>query len=136
MPAGGQGQAHDGIAGLAEGEHDALVRLGAGMGLHIGEGAVEKLFGAVDGQLLHHVHVFAAGIVAPARIAFRVFVGQHRSLGLEHGAGDDVLRSDQLDLILLPVQLAGDGLGDGRIGLAQAGLEEAAGRRLPWRNIC
>ena len=51
--------------------------------------------------------ILAAAVIAPARIALGIFVGEHRALRLEHGARDDVLRRDQLDLVLLALQLAG-----------------------------
>ena len=40
-------------------------------------GAAEQLLGAVDRQLLGDVDEFAAAVVAPARIALGVLVGQH-----------------------------------------------------------
>ena len=75
------------------------------MGLHIGEGAIEQALGAVDGELLDHVDILAAAVIALARIAFGIFVGEQRAGGVEHGLRDDVLRGDQLDLVLLAVQL-------------------------------
>ncbi len=105
MPARGEVQPHEGVAGLQQREEDRLIGLGAGMGLHIGEIAGEELLGALDGQRLGDIDELAAAVVAPARIALGIFVGQHRALGLEHRARDDVLRGDQLDLVLLPMQL-------------------------------
>ena len=52
---------------------------------------------------LGDVDELAAAVIAPAGIALGVFVGQHRALRLEHGARDDVLAGDQLDLRLLAV---------------------------------
>ncbi len=52
--------------------------------------------------------MLATAIIALARITFRVLVGQHRSLGLAHGARDDVFRGDQLDLVVLPTAFRGD----------------------------
>ena len=51
MAAGGQIQAHEGVAGLQQREEHRLVGLGAGMRLDIGEGAVEQAAGALDRQL-------------------------------------------------------------------------------------
>ena len=48
---------------------------------------------------LGDVDILAAAIVAPARIALGILVGQHRALRLEHGPADDVLAGDQLDLV-------------------------------------
>ena len=105
MPAGGERQAEDGVAGLAEREIDRRVGLGAGMRLHVREAAIEQRPGPLDGQRLGDVDELAPAVVAAARIAFRVFVGQHRAGGFQYRARDDVLGCDQLDLILLARQL-------------------------------
>src|SRR5690606_25652428 len=85
------------------------------------------LLGAVDRQLLDLVRRRAALIITAARIALGIFVGEHRSLSLEHGARDDIFRRDQLDLVLLAFELGGDGRSDRRIGLRKAIGEEAVG---------
>src|SRR5690606_2799543 len=46
---------------------------------------------------------------------------------LEHRAADDVFGGDQLDLVPLACQLGGDRVGDGAVGVAQPGGEEAVG---------
>ena len=66
--------------------------------------AAEQLLRPLDGERLGDVDELAAAVIALARIALGVFVGQHRALRLEHGARDDVLRGDQLDLVLLPAR--------------------------------
>ena len=76
----------------------------AGIRLHVGELAVEQPLGALDGEFLGDVDELAAAVIAPARIALGVFVGHHRALRLEHGAGDDVLGGDQLDLVALAAE--------------------------------
>jgi hypothetical protein len=43
----------------------------------------------------------ASKVVAFARIAFGVFVGQLRTLGFHNGAADVVFRGDQLDVVLI-----------------------------------
>ncbi len=101
------------------------------MRLHVGEGAVEELLGAVDGELLGLVDEFAAAVIALARIALGVFVGEHRALRLQHRARDDVLRGDQLDLVLLALQLAVDRAGQLGIGFGEQGCEEAVWRERP-----
>ena len=100
--------AHEGVARLQQRHEHGLVGLRAGVRLDVGEAAVEQLAGAIDGELLGLVDLLAAAVVAPAGIALGIFVGQHRARGLEHGARDDVLRGDQLDLLALAVQLALD----------------------------
>ena len=105
VAAGGEAHAEDRVAGLQQRQEHRLVRLRAGVRLHVGEAAVEQLLGAVDRELLGDVDVVAAAVVAPAGIALGVFVGQHRALRLQHRGGDDVLAGDQLDAVLLAGQL-------------------------------
>ena len=50
----------------------------------------KQLFSAVNRQLFDNINVFAAAVVAFARIAFGVFVGQLRTLGFHYGAADVV----------------------------------------------
>ena len=73
----GQAHAHDAVARLQHGEVDGHVGLRAGVGLHVGVLGPEQLLGAVDGQLLHDVHVLAAAVVAVTGVALGVFVGEH-----------------------------------------------------------
>jgi hypothetical protein len=46
------------------------------MRLHVGVIGAEQLLGAVDGQLFDFIHMLAAAVVALARVAFGVLVGQ------------------------------------------------------------
>ena len=127
VPARGERHAHDRVARLQQRQQHRLVGLRAGMGLHVGEGAAEQPLGAVDGELLDDIDKFAAAVIALAGIALGIFVGQDRALRLEHGARDDVLGRDELDLVLLPRQLVGDGSGEFGIGVGDRGAEEAVG---------
>ena len=130
MAAGSEAKPHDGVAGLQQRQHDGLVRLAARMRLHIGEGAVEQALGAIDGQLLDHVDILAAAVIAPSGIAFGIFIGEQRARRVEHGLGDDVLGSDQLDLVLLALGLVLDRAIDLRVGIFQMPGEESAFARL------
>ncbi len=105
----GQAHAQDGVAGLQEGEQHGLVGLRAGIGLHVGGFGAEELLHAVDGQLLDHVHVLAAAVVALAGIAFCVLVGELRALGRHDGGRGVVLAGDQFDVLLLAQVLGLDG---------------------------
>src|SRR3546814_4611856 len=82
-------QDHDGVAWLGERQHDRSVGLRAGMGLHIDEAAVEKLLGAVNGELLDFIQWSAALIIALAWIAFGIFVGEDRSLRFQQRFRND-----------------------------------------------
>jgi hypothetical protein len=69
------------------------------------------------GQHLDRVDELLALVVAAARIALGVLVGQHRPGRLKHRLGDVVLRRDQADLLELPARLGLDEPGDLRVGL-------------------
>ena len=68
----------------------------------------EDLLRAVDRELLDLVHHLAAAVVALARIALGVLVGQDRALRLANRARDPVLGRDQLDVVFLALPFAGD----------------------------
>ena len=124
---GRQRQAENRVARLDQRQHHGLVGLGAGMRLDVGPGTAEELPGPVDRQAFGDIDELAAAVVAPARIALCVLVGQDRALRLEHGARHDVLARDQLDLVLLTIELIPDGSGQIRIGVGQWPVEEAGG---------
>ena len=75
------------------------------MGLHVGVVTAEQLLRPLDGQGLHLIHALAAAVVALARVAFRVFVGQHGSHGSHHRLRNDILRRDELQVSSLTVAL-------------------------------
>ena len=97
------------------------------MWLHVGVIGAEQLLGALDGQGLGDVDDLAAAVVALARIALGIFVGEDRALRFHHRLGDDVLAGDQLDLGLLALQLMRDTGKDGGIGIGQVAGEKPAG---------
>src|SRR6185312_953163 len=101
MPARCQIEPHERVARLHERKEYGLVCLRTGMGLHVGEVAVEKPLCAIDGQFFGNVHIFAAAVVPPARIAFRVLVREYRTLRFQYGLTYDVFRRNKLDLLAL-----------------------------------
>jgi len=58
----------------------------------------------LDGEALGDVDELAAAVIALARQALGVFVGENRALRFQNGAGYDVLRGDELDLVALPAE--------------------------------
>ena len=100
------------LAGLHEGEVDRLVGRRAGVRLHVDPVGAEELLGAVSREVLHHVDLLAAAVVALARQALGVLVGQRAAERLEHGGADEVLGGDELEAVVLPLDLAADGLED------------------------
>src|SRR5208337_5091328 len=104
MAARGEIESHEGITRLQQSEKHGLVRLAAGIRLHIGKFAVEETGDTLDSQVFGDIDELAAAVIAPARIALRIFVGQNRSLRFEDGFRDDVLGSDQLDFMALAAE--------------------------------
>ena len=111
----GQVEAQHRVARLQGGQVDGRVGLGAGVRLHVGVLGAEELLGPVAGQVLDHVDVLAAAVVAPAGIALGVLVRQHAAHGLHHGGAGVVLAGDHLQAVLLPGDLAGNGGPDLRV---------------------
>ena len=111
----GKIHAENGVAWLDESKIGGHVGLRAGMGLHIHVFAAKELLGTLDGKVLCHVHKFAAAVVAMARIAFCVLVGQGTALGLAHGRRHKVLGGNELELCQLPLALQGNDTGKFRI---------------------
>ena len=108
--------AHDGIAQLQQGKIHSKVGLCAGMGLDVGVLCPEQLAGALDGNILHLVHIDAAAVVALAGQTLGVLVGQHAAHGCHHGGRNDVLAGDQLNVLALTGQFPLHGCAQFRVG--------------------
>ena len=119
VPACREIEAHERVAGLHQGQEDALIGLAAGIGLDVGEPAIEQLAGALDREAFGDVDELAPAVIAAARVAFRVLIGHHRALRLEHGARHDVFRCDEFDPIALTTELEFDRARDFRIGVGE-----------------
>jgi len=115
------------IARLQQGQEYGLIRLAAGIWLHIGEFAVEQAADTLDCQRFGNIDELAAAIIAPARIAFGIFIRHDRALRFEHGVRDDIFRGDQFDFMLLTAELQLDRLGDFRIGIGETSGEKRIG---------
>ena len=118
-----QREAEDRVARLQQRVVDGRVGLRAGVRLDVGVLGAEQRLRAVDRELLDHVDVLAAAVVALAGIALRVLVGQHAALALEDGLRHEVLRGDHLQRAPLAVQLAVQGLGDLGVDVGEGALE-------------
>ena len=112
MPALGKVHAHDRVAGRKEGKVDRHVRLRARVGLDIGKACAEQLFCARNGDVLDHIHAFAAAVIALARIALGVLIGQHAAHGRHNGGGNDVFAGNQLQVAPLAIELCLHGVAD------------------------
>ena len=116
MTSGRQRHAEDRVAGLQQREEDRLIRLGAGMRLHIRETTAEQLLGALDREAFGDIDEIAATVIAASRIALGVFVRERRTLRFEHRLRDDVLAGDELNLRLFALDFTIDRRGQLRIG--------------------
>ena len=116
----------DGGPGLEQGLVGGQIGVGPGVGLHVGVLGAEERGGPVAGQVLDLVDDAVAAVVAPARVALRVLVGQHRARRGQDGRRGEVLRGDQLEGGLLAVQLLPDEVGHLGVG-GQRGLVAAHG---------
>ncbi len=115
MTARCEAEPHEGITRLQECEKHRLVGLSAGVRLHVGVGAVEKLLGTLNGQLFGFVHILATTIIATAGVAFGIFVCKHRALSLQNGPRNDVFGSNEFDFALLSRKFAADDGAERRI---------------------
>ena len=105
-------ETHEGVAGFKQSLHHSHVGLCARVGLHVGEGGVEQLAGAVDGDLLALVDDLAAAVVTLAGITLGVFVGHDRTHGLQNLLTDKVLRSDKFNSVHLTLFLLANQIKD------------------------
>jgi hypothetical protein len=117
----GEVHGEDFVSGFEDREVDSGVCLGAGVGLDVGVGCAEELFGAIDGELFDDVDVFAAAVPAFSGVTFGVFVGEEGALGLHDGGGGEVFGGDEFDVVPLAVFFCDDGLIDGGVGDGDAG---------------
>jgi hypothetical protein len=128
----GQVHAQHRIARLQRGHVDRDVGLCAGVRLYVDVLGAEQLLGAVDGQLFGAVYEFAPAVVAPARVAFGVFVREDRPHRFEHGFRDEIFRSDQLEPGGLPADFGGQNFRDFRVHFRQGALDAFQG----FRFVC
>ena len=112
VPAGGEVETHEGVAGRHQRHERRDVGGGARVRLDVCEFTSEKLGNPFNRQTFRDVDVLAAAVIAPARQTLGILVGEDRTLGFEHRAADDVLRGDQLDLIALARRARLDRFGD------------------------
>jgi hypothetical protein len=122
----------NGVAGRELREVDGHVGLRSGMRLHVDVLGTEQLLGAIDGKLLGDVDELAAAVVAASGITLGILVGENRALRFENGAADDVLGSDQLEVVLLPLRLLAQHASNLRIGPLQ--LRHARASLVQARN--
>ncbi len=127
----GQVHAHDPVAGLEDAEVGDHVRLRTRVRLDVDVlGAGEEGEGAVLGESLGDVDELAAAVVALARQAFGVLVGEPGALRLHDGGRRVVLARDQLDLVVLAPPLTEHRLPQDRVELC----DRLEGEPRRWRD--
>jgi hypothetical protein len=131
----------DPVAGVEDREIHRHVGLGAGVGLDVDVVGAPQLLGAVDGELLDPVGVLTAGVVALARIALGVFVGELRPLCFEHCLAGVVLAGNQGQRLVLSAPLCRQRVRGRRVCfshlLVHTPLLDCGGNNLPvteWRQ--
>ncbi len=115
----GQVHAQDGVAGLEHGGVGGLIGLRSGMRLHVGVLGAKQFLGAIARQVLDNVGELASAVIALARIALGVFVGEDAASGFHYRFGNEVFARDQLELRVLALGFMLDGPIDIRVHLGQ-----------------
>ena len=82
------------------------------MGLNIDVISPEEPLRPIARQRLDNIRVLTTPVIALARVAFRVFVGEDRASRLKNGAAHEVLGSDHLQAFMLAKYLVLDLRGD------------------------
>ncbi len=116
-----QRQTEDGVARIEQTQVDGHVGVGAGVRLDVGVLRPEELLGPLDGQRLGLVDELVAAVVALARVALRVLVGEDGAGGAQDGGRGEVLAGDELDGRVLPILLPGDDVEDLVVGFGFGG---------------
>ena len=96
-----QVQAQNGIARLQHRRIRRGVGLRAGVRLHVHMLAAENLQGPVARQVLHHVGILAAAVVAPPRVALGIFIRENGAGSLKHRLRDEILAGNHLQPLVL-----------------------------------
>ena len=97
--------AHHGIAHIQQRKVHGQVGLRTGMRLHVGIFGAEQFAGTVNGQLLNLVHIRAAAVIAVARIALCILIGEHCAHCGHYRGADNVFTCNQLNVAALAGQL-------------------------------
>ena len=114
-----QVEAQNRVAGLQHGHVRRSVGLRAGVRLHIGMLGAKDLFGTVARQVLHHVGVFAAAVVAASRVALGIFVGENGAGRLQHSLRDEILAGNHLQPFVLAEGFMVNGSSNFGVGLGK-----------------
>ena len=126
MAAAGKIHAHERIARLQKRGVDLQICLRAGVWLHIGIGRAEQLFRAFNRNRFQYIYIITAAVISLTGVTLGVFIRQNRTHGCNDGGRGDVLRRDQLNVLLLALKFvfnAGRDLGILRLQIVHTGFE-------------
>ena len=104
-----QTHAKHGVARLQQRQKHSAIGLRTGVRLDVGVVGTKHLTGTINRQLLNHINVLAAAVIALAGVPFGILVGQHRALSFNDRRGSVVLRGNQLDMGFLTLLFCRDG---------------------------
>ena len=105
MSAVGETHAHHRITRFKQRKIHRSIRLRTGMRLNVGVLRTEKLLRALAGDVLDHIHIFAAAVIAMSGIALGIFVRQMRTDRRHHCGAYEVFGSNQLNMVALTSKL-------------------------------
>ena len=135
MPARRKVHAENAAPRRRQREEHGLIRLRPGVRLDVDVLRPEQLSGTLDRQILDDVDILPAAVKPLSRIALERLVVDLVAKGLAHGAADDVLRRDELDLRRLAFAFLLERGGDLRVGFGQRGVVQGAAMRRPC-SLC
>src|SRR3989338_5182987 len=92
------------------------------MRLDIGMLRAEELLGAVAGEVFHDVNPCIPSVIAAARIAFGVFIGEKRTGGFHYRGRGVILRRDHLESLPLARKLVAHGISEFSIVVRKSGI--------------
>ncbi len=123
-------EAKDGVSDLEHSRIGRGIGLRAGVGLHVGVFGGEDLFGAIAGEVLNHIGVLAAAVIAPAWVALGVFVGKNGAGSLKHRFRDEVFAGDHLQPLVLAEGFLVKSGGNFGVGLGEGERHAVSHRRI------
>ena len=71
------------------------------MRLNIGKFSAKERLGMVNTQLLHLINEMAAAVITLAGKTLSIFIGEHSTCCQQDAFGNDVLRGNELNIVLL-----------------------------------
>jgi hypothetical protein len=92
--------------------------------------APEDPASTLAGKLLDDVYILAAAVIAFARVAFSILIGEDRTRGRQYRLGNEVLRRDHFEIICDAALFVGDCSCDFRIDFGKRSVDVTGHPRL------